>query len=134
MGEASYFQSSGAVNSITLTSDGLTEVGDVLLAQIVVYDGLGTNVPTPPAGWNLIRRDTINAGNHLTSWIYSRVAGVGGAHPYAWTISSSYATGVLGTWRDAANPQPIDQTSGRTAQRRQSGHRGGALADSIHQR
>ena len=90
-------------------------IGDELLAQIVVYDPFGTNVPTPPSGWNLIRTDTINSGNHLTSWIYSRLAGLAGTQSYTWTISSSFATGTMGTWRGTASPQPIDQTSGATA-------------------
>ena len=99
VGAASYFQSGSAVTSITLTSDGETEIGDVLLAQVVVYDAYGTNVPTAPTGWTLIRKDTINTGNHLTSWIYSRIAGSASSVNYTWTISSSYATGLLGTWR-----------------------------------
>ncbi len=113
-GTGSYFQSSSAVTSITLDSSASTIGGDALLAQIVVYDAFGTNVPTPPSGWNLIRTDTINAGNHLTSWIYSTIATTPGMVPYTWTLSSSFATGVMGTWRGTTS-QPIDQTSGAAA-------------------
>ena len=115
MGNGTAFQSGSAVTAITLEQNPNTEPGDVLLAQIVVYDPTGTNVPTAPTGWSLVRKDTINAGNHLTSWIYWGHGFLGIHITYTWTISSSFAIGQIGTWRGTTNPQPIDQSSGATA-------------------
>ena len=47
-----------------------------MLAQIVVWDGIGTDVPTAPGGWTSIRHDFVsNGGNRITSWLYYKVAG-----------------------------------------------------------
>jgi len=86
------------------------ERGDTLLAQIVVFDGTGTNVPVAPLGWHLIRHDKINGGNKMTSWLYYKVAA---AEPslYGWYINSQWVAGVMGAWR-GAGASPIDQSSG----------------------
>ena len=88
-----------------------------MLAQIVVWDGTGTNVPTAPGGWNFIRRDfVINNGNRITSWLYYKVAGASETGPYVWTLTASqYAAGVIGAWQGASSVLPIDNASGATA-------------------
>ena len=97
-----------------LTRPSGTISGDVLLAQIVVYDGTGTNVPTAPTGWTLIRNNSVNGGNKMTSWMYYKVAGAGEPASYSWNIAPQYAAGVMGDWR-GASLTPLDQSSGATA-------------------
>ncbi len=90
------------------------KAGDILIAQIVVADGTGTNVPVAPLGWHLIRHDAVSSGgNKLTSWLYYKVAT---AEPrlYGWYIKSQWVAGVMGAWRGVA-ASPIDQSSGATA-------------------
>ena len=50
-----------------------TQPGDVLLAEIAIYD-TGSNVPFAPAGWTLIRSDSVSNANKLTAWLYYKVA------------------------------------------------------------
>ncbi len=87
------------------------EAGDILIAQIVVFDGTGTNVPVAPLGWHLIRHDPVrDGGDKLTSWLYYKVAT---AEPrlYGWYINSQWVAGVMGAWRGVGT-SPIDQSSG----------------------
>jgi len=91
--------------------------GELLIAQIVVWDGTGTNTPTAPGGWNLIRHDFVsNNGNKMTSWLYYKVATATEPASYGWTISSQYAAGVMGAWQGASSVSPIDTDSGATAE------------------
>ncbi len=69
------FDSSSAVAAVTVGVPSGVQSGDVLLAQIAIYDGAGSNLPTPPAGWNVIRHDSISSGNLITSWLYFKIAG-----------------------------------------------------------
>src|SRR5208337_103949 len=85
--------------------------GDVLLTQVVVYDGTGSNAPTAPAGWNVIRHDAVNLGNKMTSWLYYKVAASSEPASYTWSLAPQYAAGVIGAWRGVA-ASPIDQSSG----------------------
>jgi hypothetical protein len=89
--------------------------GDALIAQLVLWDGTGSNVPTAPAGWSIIRHDSVSNGNKITSWLYFKIAGASEPPSYSWTITSQYAAGVMGAWRRAASLSPIDQSSGATA-------------------
>jgi hypothetical protein len=83
-----------------------------MLAQILVYDGAGTNVPTAPVGWTVIRHDSRFASGHLiTSWLYFHVAGGSESASYTWSISSQFAAGMIGAWR-GASATPIDLSSG----------------------
>jgi len=88
-----------------------------MLAQIVVWDGAGTNTPTAPGGWNLIRHDFVsNNGNKMTSWLYYKVATASEPGSYSWTLTTSqYAAGVIGAWQGASSVTPIDTSSGATA-------------------
>ncbi len=88
--------------------------GNIMLAQIVVYDGAGTNVPSTPAGWTVIRHDTISSGNKITSWLYYKVATASEPGSYTWNIASQFAAGVIGAWRGNSG-SPVDQSSGATA-------------------
>jgi hypothetical protein len=109
------FDSSTAVTGVTVDVPTEVAAGDALLAQVVVFDGSGTNVPTVPDGWNTIRHDALSSGgNQLTSWLYYRVAGANEPASYTWTISSNFAAGVMGDWRGASDT-PFDNASGATA-------------------
>ncbi len=108
------FDSSNAVAAVTVGVPSGVKSGDVLLTQIVIYDGTGSNVPSPPSGWNAIRHDTISSGNQITSWLYFRIAGANEPPSYSWTIAKQYAAGLMGDWR-GGSASPIDQSSGSTA-------------------
>jgi hypothetical protein len=88
--------------------------GDELIAQILIYDGSGTNVPSIPSGWNLLRSDHIaSGGNQMTSWLYFRVSSGGEPASYSWNIAQQYAAGLMGDWRGGSGG--IDASSGATA-------------------
>jgi Galactose oxidase, central domain/Kelch motif len=103
------------VSTLTVNLPPAVESGDLLLAQIAVWDGAGTNVPSAPAGWTLIRHDAVSNSNKITSWLYYHVAGSSEPVSYSWNIASQYAAGVMGAWRGASSTSPIDQASGSTA-------------------
>src|SRR5208283_1752469 len=106
---------SAPVTTVTVNKPAAAATSDIMLAQIVVWDGAGTNVPTAPGGWNFIRRDFVsNNGNKMTSWLYYKVATASEPSTYSWTISSQYAAGVIGAWQGASSVTPIDTSSGAT--------------------
>ena len=90
------------------------EPGDALIAQIIIHDGAGTDVPTAPGGWTTIRHDSVNSSNQATSWLYYHVAGASEPASYSWTISPNFAAGVMGDWRGASFT-PLESSSGATA-------------------
>ena len=102
---------SSPVTTVLISRPTGIQTGDVLLAQVLVYDGNGTNVPTPPSGWNSVRHDSVNNGNQATSWTYYKIAGANEPSSYGWSISSSWAAGVIGAWRGVA-ASPLDNSSG----------------------
>jgi hypothetical protein len=102
------------VTSLPVSIPPGVQAGDIMLAQIVVYDAAGTNVPTAPSGWATVRHDAVNNGNKLTSWLYLHVAGASEPVSYSWQLASQYAAGVMGAWRGASS-SPLDQSSGSTA-------------------
>jgi hypothetical protein len=104
-----------AVAMVTLGLPTGVQSGDTLLAQIIVYDGSGSNVPVAPGGWNIIRHDAVGSGNKMTSWLYFKVAGGSESASYGWKISSQWAAGVMGAWRRASASSPIELSSGATA-------------------
>jgi hypothetical protein len=89
--------------------------GDVLIAQIAIFDAVGGNVPAIPSGWTQIRHDSGFVSNRITTWLYFHVAGGSEPPSYSWNISSQFAAGVMGAWRGVSMPTPIDQSSGTTA-------------------
>jgi hypothetical protein len=104
------------VNALTLGLPSGIQSGDVMLAQLLIYDGAGTNIPRAPAGWSIIRHDAVNGGgNQMTSWLYYKVAGSSEPISYTWNISFQYAAGVMRAYRGASVSSPIDQSSGSTA-------------------
>jgi hypothetical protein len=103
------------VSSVTLGLPAGVRAGDCLLAQVVIFDPNGSNVPTPPSGWSLVRHDSVGPGYQMTSWIYYKIAGAGEPSSDAWTINSQWAAGVMGAWRGTL-VQPIDTSSGATAE------------------
>src|SRR5208337_4803273 len=114
VGQGPLADSAGPLTTISVGRPSGVMAGDVLLAQIVVYDATGTNNPTAPTGWNAIRHDSVNNGNKLTSWLYFRIAGGSEPSSYSWNIVSQYAAGVMGAWR-GTSISPIDQSSGASA-------------------
>ena len=105
---------STAVTTVSVGLPSGVKAGDTLLAQIIIYDGTGSDVPTPPIGWSGLRHDVVNNGNKATSWLYYRVAGSAEPASYAWNIGSNWAAGVIGAWR-GASVTPVDNSSGSTA-------------------
>ena len=97
--------------SVTIDLPAGVQSGDALLTQLVVYDAAGTNVPTAPSGWTVIRHDSVNNGNKLTSWLYYKIAGGSEPVSYTWHITLQYAAGVMGAWR-GTSLTPIDNSSG----------------------
>jgi len=105
---------SNTVTTVTISLPDNVQSGDVLLAQIIVYDGSASDVPRLPNGWNSIRHDAVNSGNEATSWLYYKVADSGEPASYGWSINSNFAAGVMGAWRGASS-SPIDTSSGATS-------------------
>jgi hypothetical protein len=100
---------------VTVSVPSGIQPSDLLLAQIVVYDGSAANIPVAPSGWSVIRHDAISNGNKITSWLYFKTAGAEEPVSYAWSINSQYAAGVMGAWRGVSTSSPIDQSSAATA-------------------
>ena len=111
VGSGPLTDSSSPASTITIGLPSGVQSGDILLAQLVVWDGNGANVPTPPAGWTNIRHDSISNGNKITSWLYYKVAGSNEPNSFGWSLGSQYAAGIMGAWR-GASLSPIDQASG----------------------
>jgi len=117
VGSSALADYSAPVTTVTVNRPAAAATGDILLAQIVVWDGTGTNVPFAPGGWTSIRHDTVisNNGNRITSWLYYKIASAAEPASYGWTISSQWAAGVMGAWQGASSVTPIDKASGATA-------------------
>jgi len=103
------------VTAVTVSVPSGVQPGDVLIAQLLIFDGSGTNVPTMPLGWSPIRHDSVSDRNRMTSWLYFKVAGISEPISYTWTISSQYAAAAIRAWRGASSSSPIDQAFGATA-------------------
>jgi len=114
VGASPLADSSTAVTSVTVSAPAGVQPGDTMMAQIVVHDGAGSDVPSPPSGWIGIRHDAINNLNQETSWLYYKVAGANEPPTYTWSISSNFAVGVIGVWR-GASVSPVENSSGTTA-------------------
>ncbi len=114
VGSGPLFDSGSAVTTVTLGLPGGIQSGDVLLAQIIIYDGAASDVPTVPSGWTSVRHDAVSSSNKLTSWLYYKVAGANEPPSYGWNIASNFAAGAMGAWRGAST-SPIDSSSGATS-------------------
>jgi hypothetical protein len=92
------------VSTITLVSPPQTMAGDLLLAQLVVWE-YDETVPGVPPGWGIARNDTVTDGNNkITSWIFYQIASGSGPIPSSWNLGSSlYAAGVIGAWRGVSS-------------------------------
>ncbi len=95
VGEGPLADSSQPQTTVTVSLPAGVLSGDALLTQIAVYDGVGSNVPVAPAGWILIRHDSANIGNKMTSWLYYKVAGASEPISYSWNITQQYAAAQL---------------------------------------
>ncbi len=104
---------STTVTGVSVTMPSGIRAGDVLLAQILVFDGSGSDVPTAPSGWTAIRRDSVSSGNQATSWLYYKLAGSSEPSSYSWSIASNWAAGVIGDWRGTGSA-PFGGASGTT--------------------
>ena len=111
VGVSAVADSSSPVSTVSIGSPAGVQPGDTLLAQIIVWDGSGSNVPTAPSGWAGIRHDAVSNGNRITSWLYYKVAGANEPATYGWNINPQYAAGVMGAWR-GASLSPLDHASG----------------------
>jgi hypothetical protein len=114
VGTSPISDNSSAVSTVAIGLPLGVQSGDVLIAQIVVYDGTASDVPTAPKGWTAIRDDAVNSGDKATSWLYYHIAGSNEPAFYSWSIVPNWAAGAMGAWRGASNT-PIDKTSGATA-------------------
>ena len=116
VGQGPLTDSSTAVTTIPVSLPAGVQAGDTLIAQIIVHDGTGSDIPTSPSGWSSIRNDSVGSGssNQATSWLYYKVAGASEPASYTWTIASNFAVGVMGAWRGPPS-LPIENTSGATA-------------------
>ena len=110
-GSGALTDASVAITSIKVFLPAGVLVGDTLITQIIIHDGLGTVVPTIPSGWTLIRHDSVNSSNLATSWLYFKVAGASEPASYTWTITSNFAAGVMGSWR-GASVSPVENSGG----------------------
>jgi hypothetical protein len=111
VGASSLADFSGPVSTVTIDVPAGVQSGDTLVAQILVWDGSGSDVPAPPNGWTSIRHDSASNGNNITSWLYYRVAGSNEPASYGWNIGSQWAAGAMGAWRGGAL-SPLDRDSG----------------------
>ncbi len=115
VGSSALADYSTPVTTVTVDLPAGVEAGDTLLAQIVVWDGSGSDLVTAPSGWALVRLDAVSNANKITSWLYYKVAGADEPASYGWTLGSQWAAGVMGAWRGASAVSPIDKNSGATA-------------------
>ena len=121
--------STTALTTVTVALPSGVEAGDTMIAQIVVYDGTASDVPTRPSGWSSIRNDAVNGGNEATSWLYYKVAGANEPASYSWNISSNFAVAVMGAWR-GTTLVPDRKFLRRNGGRQQSDHGLRSLTDS----
>ena len=112
VGASSLADSASAVSSISISAPSGIRSGDILVAELIVYDATATDVPTAPSGWTSIRHDAVSNGNKATSWLYYKVAGASEPASYGWNLGSNWVAGVIGAWRGAS---AIDSAAGSTA-------------------
>ena len=81
------------VTTLTIGLPAGVQSGDTLLAQVVLWDANGSDVPTAPSGWTAIRHDAISNGNKITTGCIIRWRCQPTAS-YTWSLGSQYAAGI----------------------------------------
>ncbi len=95
--------------SITIGRPGGTSEGDVMLASIVISDD--DPAFTAPAGWTLVRQDTIK--DLLRQAIYVKAASSSEPGSYTWTVPSARRmAGGITTFDGIDDTHPIDAING----------------------
>ena len=104
VGSASNGSGDGRV-SITIGRPGGPAAGDVMLASVVISDD--DPAFTAPAGWTLVRQDTIK--DLLRQAIYVKAAGASEPASYTWTVPSARRiAGGITTFDGIDDTHPID--------------------------
>jgi hypothetical protein len=99
----------GAVGSLSLSNPG-TQVGDLLLAQVVVSDQ-GVNV-SPPSGWTRYSEVGAGGGGGVYQGLFYRVASASEASSYSFSWSgTNRVTGGLLVLRGVALVDRVPQLS-----------------------
>ncbi|HEV8627175.1 MAG TPA: metallophosphoesterase [Acidimicrobiia bacterium] len=110
IGSASNGSGDGRV-SITIDRPSGTSAGHVMLASIVISDD--DPAFTAPAGWTLVRQDTIK--DMLRQAIYVKVAGSQEPGSYTWTVPSARRiAGGITTFDGIDGTHPVDAVNGST--------------------
>lgn len=96
--------------SINIPSPSGSQVGDVLLAQLVV--SVATTNITPPFGWTMVT--LIPSGSSVKEAVYYKVFTSSEPSSYTWTLSSSQAaTGGISSFANVDLLNPINALSSR---------------------
>jgi hypothetical protein len=97
--------------SIAIDRPAGTAAGHVMLASIVISDD--DPAFTAPAGWTLVRQDTIK--DMLRHSVYIKVAGPAEPASYTWTVPSARRmAGGITTFDGIDTTQPIDAVNGQS--------------------
>jgi hypothetical protein len=110
IGSASNGSAAGRV-SISIDRPAGTSAGHVMLASIVISDD--DPAFTAPAGWTLVRQDTIK--DMLRQAIYVKAAGSSEPGSYTWTVPSARRiAGGITTFDGIDATHPVDAVAGST--------------------
>jgi hypothetical protein len=96
--------------SLVLTTPAGTQLGDVLIAHVVVNSA--STVITAPSGWNLIL--TTTSGSSVEEATFYKAASASEPPSYTWTFGASQpATGAMTGFTNVNTASPIDAFSGK---------------------
>jgi VCBS repeat-containing protein len=96
-------------SSLVLPRPAGTLANDVLVAAVIVR---ARPTVTPPAGWNLVRRD--ERGSQFSQVLYVHVAGGSEPASYTWTFSAAEtAVGTLAAYSGVDTSQPVEGHGGQ---------------------
>jgi hypothetical protein len=110
IGSASNGSGAGRLD-ITINRPAGTSAGQVMLASIVISDD--DPAFTAPAGWTLVRQDTIK--DMLRQAIYVKAAGASEPASYTWTVPSARRiAGGITTFDGIDVTHPVDAVAGST--------------------
>jgi hypothetical protein len=105
---------SGGGTQVVITTPPGTQPNDLMIAEIAVRGGTGTQI-TAPSGWTLVRRD--NSGPNIAQAIYRRT--VPGSPPepisYTWTFNGGAkdSAGAIAAYIGASTATPLGVTGGQ---------------------